>query len=450
MRELKKNKLVLGRNQRLLSIKEAAEFLFKEDNFKQIGITRLAVTNGLDRVGIPTASATVPVSADTISIYSGKGTSKLASQVSAVMEAVERISATYLPQNPLLYSEQELIQLGKSFCSPFSFTEKMYDGYNAKKVIEWLVGRDLSNNKDILVPLSSVITPYNPTSKNVHRVFRYTHTNGLASGFLLQEAIPQAICEVIERDAISLAELRASIFPFAKVKQMEANIQELLGESFKINNASFSDDFNLFKTVDLDTIPESGQQLLKRFTEANLDVSLKYIHSDIEIATFGCACYEKLPNGRSMFRAGYGTHPDSTTALFRAITELAQSRIVDIQGAREDVYNFDKRRTRDSLGKHWLLNASIEKIDFKEIPSYNFSDFSDEINFLVNSINNTGLKKVIVVPIKSILKDTYVVRVLIPGSESWHPTGGNSILGDRAEKFALQQGLTVDPKVSYL
>ena len=38
-----------------------------------------------------------------------------------------------------------------------------------------------------------------------------------------------------------------------------------------------------------------------------------------------------------MFAKGYGTHLDARIALIRAITELSQTRAVNIQGARDDL-----------------------------------------------------------------------------------------------------------------
>ncbi|WP_394542831.1 hypothetical protein C1N73_33265 (plasmid) [Priestia aryabhattai] len=438
---------------RTVSLDEVFDFLLKRENLDKIGITRLAVTHGLDRIGIPTASATVPSSLDSISIYSGKGTTAKGSKISAIMEAVERVSATSWTETVYLYSEKDLENRKAKFCSPSLFTETRIDNYSSDKNIEWVKGFDLVNEEELLVPLGAVINPYIKKSKSeeVFQVFKYTHTNGLASGFSLEEAIPQALCEVIERDAVSLAELRSSIFPFAFVKQLECNIKETFNSEYEIDNALFSDDFNLYKSVEIETLPDVLKNLIGRFFNANINISLKYITNDIEIPTFGCCCLETLPSGKTMFRAGYGTHPDKETALIRAVTELAQSRIVDIQGAREDVHNLDKRRfEQKKIGKHWLLEPSTETISFQDIPSKSFFDLSEEIHYIVEAIQKVGFKTVIVIPISSVLPNTYVVRVLIPGIETWHPTAGNSLLGHRAKKLANDCGIVVDEIQSYI
>lgn len=412
--------------------------LFDRKFLNTLGITRLAMTDGLDRVGIPTASATVPDSSDSISIYSGKGLTVEASKISAIMEAIERTSATFRPENTIKASENTLNDKNIPFVSCNAFTELKVDEYDTNSEIEWVKGFDLNAKEYIHVPLNLVISPYTTNDIDVVKPFRVTHTNGLSSGFNLEETIPQAICEIIERDAVSLAELRASIFPYEGIKK----IADYLGEEYQLNLAeSFADDYEMYQSIDTNTIPDVCKELLKKFEDAGLEVTVKYIPSDIGIATFGCVCLESLPNGKSMFRAGYGTHADTTTALIRAITELAQSRVVDIQGGREDLHTLDKRRTKSDIPKHWLYTASSSSLNFKKIASYSFEDLLDEINFLVKCLDKVGMSQVIVVPLQSIYNQAVVIRVIIPGIETWHPTGGYSNLGERGLKFALEKGI---------
>jgi len=427
---------------RVKPLEEVSELVLNREFFDKIGITRLGVTSGLDRVKINTASATLPDSTDVISIYSGKGLSKLASKVSAVMEAVERVSATNRLDQVLIASEMELKRLMKGrISSPRSFTEPLHETYSPDQPIEWVEGLNLVDGQSIFVPLQAVLTPYVPPSDEVTKAFTLTHTNGLASGFCLEEAISQALCEVIERDSVSLAELRASVFPFAIVKQMIENLRELCDIEYEMDASQFADDSELYQTVDTSTLPPFIRSMLDMFERAGLTVSMKYMPTDIGVPTFGCACFEALPNGSALFRAGYGTHPDATTAAARAITELAQSRVVDIQGAREDVYNLDKRRSSDKLTKHWLLNSSSATISFDEIPSIDHDDLLTEVQHLVSCLERASFSQVIVVPLKSVHEDCLVIRVLVPGIETWHPTGGESRLGFRGRKFAEEKGI---------
>ena len=62
-----------------------------------------------------------------------------------------------------------------------------------------------------MVPAQLVLSRYSAKPPSIN-VFPYSHTNGLASGNVLEEAICHALCEVIERDAASIADLCASSY----------------------------------------------------------------------------------------------------------------------------------------------------------------------------------------------------------------------------------------------
>jgi len=70
--------------------------------------------------------------------------------------------------------------------------------------LEWMVGYDLLTEENILVPSNAVYHPYNPKNGG-HQLFR-SNTNGLAAGNTMEETILHGLLEVIERDALSIAE----------------------------------------------------------------------------------------------------------------------------------------------------------------------------------------------------------------------------------------------------
>ena len=58
------------------------------------GITRIADITDLDRLGIPVFSAVRPgATQGSVSVYNGKGVSKVEAEVSAIMEGIERYSS---------------------------------------------------------------------------------------------------------------------------------------------------------------------------------------------------------------------------------------------------------------------------------------------------------------------------------------------------------------------
>lgn len=73
----------------------------------ELGITWLADTTGLDRLGIPTWSC--PATRDRIWVYSGKGETVAQAQVSAIMECVERTAALWDPSRVIIETGQTIV-----------------------------------------------------------------------------------------------------------------------------------------------------------------------------------------------------------------------------------------------------------------------------------------------------------------------------------------------------
>ena len=70
-----------------------------------------------------------------------------------------------------------------------------------------------------MVPAEIALYRYSPKPPATS-AFSYSHTNGLASGNVLEEAVCHALCEVIERDAVSIADLCASSIPYSILEKI--------------------------------------------------------------------------------------------------------------------------------------------------------------------------------------------------------------------------------------
>ena len=124
-------------------------------------------------------------------------------KVSALMEAIERYSS--LSNNyPRTFIQGNYLQLSKSYnkvLHPDEVVEPVNQAYNDKdSIMDFLPGFDLLTNEKVLVPAEIALYRYSPKHPAMC-AFPYSHTNGLASGNVLEEAICHALCEVIERDA---------------------------------------------------------------------------------------------------------------------------------------------------------------------------------------------------------------------------------------------------------
>ena len=186
-----------------------------------------------------------------------------------------------------------------------------------------------------------------PSSSQVVNPFGYTHTSGLASGNVIKEAVCHALCELIERDATSIAQLYSTVIPYTILQRLAEKLIEngypiTVGGNNNNNNNNciadeFVDDASVFPDVDISEVNfPAVTDLVKKFHQADFPLRIKNITSDIAVPTFYASSYEELSEDYGLFPTGFGTHPDARIALIRAITELSQTRAVNIQGARED------------------------------------------------------------------------------------------------------------------
>lgn len=421
---------------------------------KNIGVTRVSDITYLDRLYIPNYSAILPGTEDSIWVYGGKGPTKLHARASALMESIERycsLSSTYsksFTQGTYL----ELSNIYKKVLHPDEVVEPVDLRYNDKdSVIDFIKGFDLINNIEVLVPAQLVLSRYSPKSKSVS-AFRYSHTNGLASGNVLEEAICHALCEVIERDAASIADLCASAIPYTTLKKINLlNKETSVNRESEFSEDKFIDDPTIFADVDISEIAEEFEPinfLVKKFSEAGISLLIKNItQKDIGIPTFSASCIEPITSEYGIYAKGYGTHLDSRVALIRAITELSQTRAANIQGARDDFKKIKYKENDEIYKRKWqFMPASMLPIDrnlnktilFSKIETYVHKDILEDIKFILKRLKKAGLKRAIIVDLTSPHVGIPVVRALVPGLETYEVarlfTNTELLMGRRAKK----------------
>jgi len=401
---------------------------------KEIGVTRIADITNMDILGIPNYSAILPGTEDYIWVYSGKGPTKKHAMASALMESVERYCS--LPSsNKRNYIHGTLEELSNKYniLHPDEVIEAQRFGFTNNMEMDFLQGFDLLSKEEILVPAPLALFRYTPKLPAVNP-FAFHHTNGLASGNVLEEAICHALCEVIERDAISLAELRASAIPFHFIKQIR---NRLVSNGYKIPeipSSMFIDDHGIFPDVDISEIDYWPiRNLINKFKKAKIPLTIKDITSDIGVASFIATSIEWITHDYGYLAEGHGTHPDSRIALMRAITEVSQTRAANIQGARDDLrkIKYDDSNTDDK--RSWQFMNSSNKIKFSDVRSYFNEDILDDINFILQRVRNVNLKRAIIVNLTNPRINIPVVRAIVPGLETFKIT--KSVLGQRARKY---------------
>ncbi|WP_338098243.1 YcaO-like family protein [Methanolapillus ohkumae] len=389
------------------------------------GITRVADITKLDRLDIPVFSCIRPSAAfGAISVYNGKGVTPIAARVSAIMEGLERYSAELTREDvPQLFLQSYPELSGKEKCvDPVEFI--LPNESDPDTPIPWILGDEMtivpksdsntrsrddpkttsiigsaihpatdsesSDTNSYLLQITPVLIPahavYHPMPSQYYPLFR-TGTNGIASGNTLEEAVYHALCEVIERDAWSLC---------------EAN---------KTGGRVI---------VDIDD--EDICRLLSQFEKAGVFVLLRDITSNLGIPTIAAIADDITLKDPALLCLGMGTHSSPKIAALRALTEVAQSRATQIHGAREDTTLADVRkqmgyeRTK-RLNAKWFDES--EKISFSAIPCVSHDDFLDEIKETILRLNKAGLSSVLVKDLTRPELNIPVVRVVVPGLESY-------------------------------
>jgi ribosomal protein S12 methylthiotransferase accessory factor len=285
----------------------------------------------------------------------------------------------------------------------------------------------------MLVPASLALFRYTPKSPALNP-FAFYHTNGLASGNVLEEAVCHSLCEVIERDAISLAELRASAIPFHFIRTITNSLKAKQYSVSPVPTDQFMDDSSIFPDVDISDVDfDPIKMLVRKFEKANIPLIIKDISSDIGIPTFNASSIEWLTHDYGYLAEGHGTHPDARIALLRAITEVSQTRAANIQGARDDLRKIKYGHDNSDDKRAWQFTPSKNKIQFSQVRSYFNRDILDDIKLILARLEHAGLKKAIIVDLTIAKIGIPVVRAIVPGLETFKFT--KSVMGWRAKKY---------------
>jgi ribosomal protein S12 methylthiotransferase accessory factor len=273
----------------------------------------------------------------------------------------------------------------------------------------WVEGHDLIGDRTLWAPFECVHMNATVPEPPGSRCFE-SSTNGLASGNHFLEAASHALCEVIERDATSLWHAQAA------AKQDEARL-------------------------DLSTISdELCCDILERLAQADLDVAVWDITTDIGVPAFQCLLMDRTGDIGHLGQ-GAGCHPAREVALLRALTEAAQVRTTYIVGSREDIERTDYLpATLDARARsaRALMKPVQRKRDFRTVGRFVFEDFETEVAWILDRLKRAGIREAIVVDLAHPGLEASVVRAVIPGLEgSDHHT--SYVPGSRAKAIAEQR-----------
>lgn len=330
-----------------------------------------------DRLGIPCYTAFRPRAAIRgVRYHAGKGADPDQAMASVMMEALERSGAEWR-RDPMEYAAYEDLAAERAvnpadliLPRPLAAGEKLH----------WSQGNDLLSGGEVLVPSNAVFHPYD--SMGMTFPLFQSDTNGLASGNVPEEAILSGMLEVIERDAMSVAE---------RARSMGSRL-----------------------VLDRDC---AAREMLERMEGAGVAIHLWLLPGRVDLPTVAAAADDTITRDPELLVMGSGTHPDPAIAALRALTEVAYNRASTLHGEREkpsrkslvERAGYDRMKR---INRRWFADAD-------EVPLSSLRDVStpfidDDIRLVLEELR-PHVARVIVCDLTR--TEIPVVRVVIPGLE---------------------------------
>ena len=358
-----------------------------------MGITRVADVTGLDTIGIPVVMVCRP-NARSVSVSQGKGCSLDAAKASGIMESIEGFHAENinLPLRVESYNEicgvvnavdlQELPEVEDSPC-------------HSDMTVTWIESDDLFSGDKYWLPYEMVHTNYTDPRPSGYGFFPAS-SNGLASGNNIDEATVHRICEVIERDAVSL--------------------WHLFGRK-AIDSTS----------VDIGTIDSAlCIETLEKLHRAGQDTYIWDITTDTAIPSYLAVILDRDSHTRHI-GLGSGTHLSREVALLRALHEAVQVRTTYIVGARDDItldeYTSQGIEAKQSFFRHKVKQSSFSG-HYDRTVDLDSDTVEQDLDTLFTQLKQVDITQILRVDLTKAELGIAVVRVVIPGLEAPHDDEG--------------------------
>ncbi|EPE94908.1 YcaO-like family protein [Rhizobium grahamii] len=353
--------------------------------FKELGITRVGLLTALDLLEIPVAFATRPNSY-TLSVFQGKGIDEEAAMTSAAMEAIETRVAEIQPSAPVM-ATLEGMKAERAPMIDLDSVARCVPSEIGDQPIAWSEGLDIMSGRPIFVPW--------PLVGLDHRGARPSgfeqSSDGLASGNRPAEAVLHGLCELVERDAWALTQLR----PYDQLR------------GARVDPAAFGD---TVLDIIVDRIERAGMRLL--LLDMTTDIGIPSFLAVIIPGNLG----ERVDARWTHVCGGCGCHPDPVRAALRAVTEAAQSRLTAIAGSRDDFSPRIYQRLEEGGPMQDLVDLCNEKPVAVTFESEQRT-IQENISHILDRLKARGIQQVVAVPLEHRHLPVSVVRVIVPGLE---------------------------------
>jgi ribosomal protein S12 methylthiotransferase accessory factor len=339
----------------------------------------------LDRIGIPVFTCHRIRPDNSKTSHTGKGVSQIQAQVSLTMESIERYSSEFMDEyrNKLVKGSYNQLRQEFNILDPHELILSKDTDYNHDRDIHWVWGCDLACNEDILVPACAVYHPY-----HLDDVFLMdTHTNGIAAGNTIEEAVVHGLAEVIERDAWSIARYTRSYSDALFIEDEPAN-------QFII-------------------------KIFEKFEHAGIEIVAKDITSDIGVPVIAAFSRDLVyPTMKPI--DGFGAHLDPRVAMIRSLLEIVTTRALLIQkfgikGICEPITAY----LGEHEGNHDPRFYAHNKKGLGDIEVDYSNDILLDVRNIIGKLEARGLERVIAVDLTRPDTGIPTVRMIVPGLEAY-------------------------------
>lgn len=336
-----------------------------------------------------------------VQLCMGKGVDIEQSKASALCEALERYGAVYQEDVPLLKSSYSELTLNGTRSITYqafqNFSDSQYQSFsigtnlanNAKQLvrpyddseIHWLPVWSLYNHEKVYIPLSLCFAQLPFQEKEFGR----WHSNGCAAGNTLEEAVFQAMLELIERDASAMWWYNRATRPLFDLDRLDrANL-------VKIHNS------------------------LCPSKERGHDYWVVDLTHDLGVPVMAAVGKDRTTGGWIL---GFGCHLLPELAAQRALTELCQ--LIPIREQNSAPFDFNAIEDHE-----FLYGLKSQKQTTNYVPYSD--DINENIKNIVKRLGDCGLETLVLnysrshIPVKT-------VKVFIPGLCHIWPQLGNDRL----------------------
>ncbi len=316
--------------------------------------------------------------------HTGKGVSPIQAQVSITMEAIERYCSEFRKEylDKLVKGRYSDLKSRFDVLDPEDLILSHFSDYDPGKEIHWVWGCDLAAEEDILVPASAVYHPFHEDRV----LLMPTHTNGIAAGNTMEEAVIHGLAEIVERDAWSIAQYTHRFHDAIFIEESEEN-RFIIG-------------------------------IFDKFEKAGIEVVAKDLTTDVGMPVVA-AFSRDLAYPTMAPIDGFGAHVDPRVATVRALLEIATTRALFLQKyGMEGVCCMTPPYLLDGEEEDPRFYAHLQK-GIKELEVGYSSDILEDIRSMISRLRASGLNRLIAVDLTRSDVGIPAVRMIVPGMETY-------------------------------